>query len=160
MTGWVARNAYDGKPVTVGSVAKDAAIGAASGVGGALAARAVGKIVVSTTLRSLASSTKGPAKVGAAYDRTTGEVFKDVSGQPHPELAPPLEAQAPNPSLEPWKPCNCAETKAANRAVNAGSKLENLTVGAAKTKKGTLVPPCQNCQQTLKGVKFVTPPQR
>jgi RHS repeat-associated protein len=160
VAGGIARNVHDGKPITVGSVTKDAAIGAAAGVGGALAARAVGKIVVSRTLQSMARTTKGPAKVGVAYDRTTGKIYKDVSGQPHPELAPALEAQAPNPSLEQWKPCNCAETKAANQAVNAGSKLKNLTVGAAKTKKGTLVAPCENCQETLKGVRFITPPQK
>jgi len=35
---------YDGKPVTVGSVTRDAAIGAAAGIGGHLAGKAVGAV--------------------------------------------------------------------------------------------------------------------
>ncbi len=44
VAGGVARNAYDGKPVTVGSVTKDAAIGAAAGLGGHFVGKAVGAV--------------------------------------------------------------------------------------------------------------------
>jgi len=44
VAGGIARNVYDGKPVTVGSVAKDAAIGAAAGIAGHAASKAVGAI--------------------------------------------------------------------------------------------------------------------
>ena len=97
---------------------------------------------------------KLPARTGAAVNRTTGEVFTDVSGHPRPELHPTIGAQAPNPSLKPWPPCNCAETKAVNKALNAGSRLSDLDVHTVVTKSGVTDPPCANCQQTLKGVNF------
>ena len=54
VAGGAARNVYDGKPITVGSVAKDAAIGTVAGVGGALAGRAVK--AVASRLRSAEST--------------------------------------------------------------------------------------------------------
>ncbi|MGI4823597.1 MAG: polymorphic toxin-type HINT domain-containing protein [Janthinobacterium lividum] len=45
VAGGIARNVYDGKPVTVGSVAKDAAVGALIGVAGHAAGKVAGKLL-------------------------------------------------------------------------------------------------------------------
>jgi RHS repeat-associated protein len=98
---------------------------------------------------------KLPTMTGAAVDRTNGEVAVDVSGHPHVALLPPLKEQAPNPSLTPWLPCNCAETKAVNQLIGRGSSIENIDYHAVRTKTGESVPPCLNCQQTLNGATHI-----
>jgi hypothetical protein len=132
-------------------------------VGGALAARAVGKIVANRAAQKLATELggkrQGPRMTGSAYNRVTGKLYKDVSGSPHPKLDPVLEAQAPNPSRTGFPPCNCAEAKAVDQAVKDGSKLGDLSVSSAERRGAELRAPCENCQETLKGVRFGTKPK-
>ncbi|WP_198173017.1 DUF6443 domain-containing protein [Hymenobacter ginkgonis] len=63
VAGGAARNAYDGKPITVGSVAKDAAIGAVAGVGGHLAGKAIGAVA---SRLSRGAATEAEAGAGSA----------------------------------------------------------------------------------------------
>ena len=63
VAGGAARNVYDGKPVTVGSVAKDAVIGAVAGVGGHLAGKAVGAVASRLTR---GAATEAEAGAGGA----------------------------------------------------------------------------------------------
>jgi len=63
VAGGIARNAYDGKPITVGSVAKDAAIGAAAGIAGHAAGKAVGAIA--NRLKGGAAVAEAEAGAGA-----------------------------------------------------------------------------------------------
>jgi RHS repeat-associated protein len=96
------------------------------------------------------TSAKPPTMTAAVRDAETGKIYTDVSGKPHPILSKDLQKQAPNPSKEPWPPCNCAETKAANQAVKDGAKLKNLEHHTVRTKTGQMAPPCRNCRETLK----------
>ncbi|TDN39906.1 hypothetical protein A8B98_16515 [Hymenobacter sp. UV11] len=61
VAGGIARNVYDGKPVTVGSVAKDAAVGAAIGVAG----HAAGKLTSAVVNRVKGGAAAAEAEVGA-----------------------------------------------------------------------------------------------
>jgi RHS repeat-associated protein len=63
VAGGIARNAYDGKPITVGSVAKDAVIGAATGVAGHAAGKVVGAIA--NRLKGGAAAAESEAGVAA-----------------------------------------------------------------------------------------------
>jgi len=98
---------------------------------------------------------KLPTMAGSAVDRTTGQSSTQTSGKDAIVLVSPLKEQAPNPSLEPWNPCNCAETKAVNQLVSEGSAMENIDYHAVRVKNGDSEPPCKNCQQTLSGATHV-----
>ena len=101
------------------------------------------------------SSKPRPTATAAVKDSETGKIYTDISGKPHPKLNKALKDNEPNPSKEPWAPCNCAETKAANQAVNDGAKVKNLQYHTVYTKTGNSMPPCKNCQETLKGATHV-----
>ena len=85
VAGGIARNAYDGKPVTVGSVAKDAAVGAAIGVAGYAAGKAVG--AVANRLKGGAAAEAAVtrnAKQGAAFEKV---VTKQLKASGHADVA-------------------------------------------------------------------------
>lgn len=63
VAGGIARSAYDGKPITVGSVAKDAAIGAAAGVAGHAAGKLAGAVI--NRVKGGAAAAEAEAGAGA-----------------------------------------------------------------------------------------------
>jgi len=100
-----------------------------------------------------------PAKTSAAIDRKTGKVYQDDSGWPVPtqkEIHPTLRDRMPNPSLERFEPENCAEFKAANKALKDGSKLEDLDIYTIKRDGKLPVERCKNCKITTKGVNAIS----
>ena len=57
-----------------------------------------------------------------------------------------LEARFPRRSLEKWPTSNCAEVAAGAKAIKAGFLLEDLIIGAVRTRDGSYFPPCKNCR--------------
>ena len=87
----------------------------------------------------------------AAVDRTTGRVVG--VGQCAEELDIPeeLKARLPENSVEFWSVTNCGEVAAASRAIEAGSRLDDLVIRTVKTRSGIEFAPCGNCQTWLPG---------
>jgi hypothetical protein len=98
---------------------------------------------------------KLPTMTAGAIDRKIGKVAFGTSGKPHPQLVSPLKEQAPNPSLEPWPPCNCAETKAVNELRSGGAEMGNIDYHTVRTKSGASEVLCKNCEKTLNGASHI-----
>jgi uncharacterized Zn-binding protein involved in type VI secretion len=98
-----------------------------------------------------------PAKTSVVVDRKTGKTYQEDSGFPHPEkIHPDIKQRMPNPSKEPRQEVeNCAEFKAANKALKNGSKIEDLDI---YTVNRQLEPAhrCMNCLITTKGATVLT----
>jgi RHS repeat-associated protein len=99
-----------------------------------------------------------PRAVTAIVDLKTGKSFFGTSGSlEEGAINPALKELLPKESLEAWKVHNCAECDALNKALNAGSKLEDLEMHTVKisstTGKLEDFTRCQNCRITTKDVK-------
>jgi len=85
VAGGVARNVYDGKPVTVGSVAKDALVGAATGVAGHAAGKAASAVVNrfkggATAVEETVTLHRGVNSESPGYSAATKGVVKSRGG--------------------------------------------------------------------------------
>ena len=91
-----------------------------------------------------------PTVSAAAVDRRTGLVVGVGHSAHDVEVPKSLAALLPNPSLKPWESTNCAEVAAASRAVQSGSKVEDLVMRAVRTRNDSLFAPCDNCATWVK----------
>lgn len=117
---------------------------------------------INSTPKSEFPNGRRPAKTSAAIDRKTGKIYQDDSGYPMPtqeEIHPTLRDRIPNPSLvEKHVPENCAEFKAANKALNDGAKLEDIDIYTINRQKNP-IPRCKNCEKTTDGVNAISDKQ-
>jgi uncharacterized Zn-binding protein involved in type VI secretion len=117
---------------------------------------------INTTPKSEFPNGRRPVKTSAAIDKKTGKVYQDDSGYPLPakeEIHPTLRDRMPNPSLvEKHVPENCAEFKAANKALNDGAKLEDIDIYTINRQKNP-IPRCKNCEKTTDGVNAISDKQ-
>jgi hypothetical protein len=99
-----------------------------------------------------AEMTKTPTATSAAVDRTTGRVV-GIGHSKHTTTVPAeLVAKLPDPPPEKrWSVTNCGEIEAASKAMEAGSRFEDLVIRTVRTESGVLFPPCQNCDYWLPG---------
>lgn len=94
------------------------------------------------------------------YDESSGQYFygrnngiKLTATPKNPELFG-KNGVLPKESLNSYSLGNCAEVDAINNALNAGAKLENLTlltIHASKKGFGKPKPACENCTFSFKG---------
>lgn len=100
-----------------------------------------------------------PVKASTVIDKRTGKVYQEDSGYPLPkteEIHPTLRERMPKPSLEEAHvPENCAEFKAANKALKDGAKMEDLEMYTINRQKAG-APRCANCMVTTKGAHAIT----
>jgi hypothetical protein len=87
----------------------------------------------------------------AAVDRRTGRVVGVGQCAEALDVPSELMARLPENSIEPWSVFNCGEVAAASRAIDAGSKLEDLVIRTVRTRSGTEFPSCGNCKTWLPG---------
>jgi hypothetical protein len=100
-----------------------------------------------------------PTKTAVARDRRTGRVVYGSSGKPWPMPSNALAPRLPNPSLEPWNPLNCAEIKACNPLLEAGSRFEDIDMHTVTTKTLEDAPRCNNCKVTTAGANVTSDPR-
>ncbi|WP_445352072.1 PAAR domain-containing protein [Massilia scottii] len=100
-----------------------------------------------------------PVKASTVVDKRTGKVYQEDSGYPLPkteDIHPTLRERMPKPSLEEAHvPENCAEFKAANKALKDGARMEDLEMYTINRQKGG-APRCANCMVTTKGAHAIT----
>lgn len=103
-----------------------------------------------------------PTATTAVVDQTTGKVYINFSGKPHPTQTDPQMQRrvdflnATGGSREKWCIINCAEFKGVNDALLNRSRLENLDVHTVRTKSGNPMCRCGNCQVTCQGVNVTS----
>ena len=137
VAGGIARNVHDGKPVTVGSVTKDAAVGAAIGVAGYAAGKAVG--AVANRLKGGAASTEATvtqnAKQGAAFEKV---VTKQLKSRGHTDVAEQVTVK-PNGLQTDGKPYPNVRLDNVSRNQNGAVVLtdakSSATAGLTKNQK-------------------------
>ena len=149
-----------------GALASGSEIAAGLGLAGTSTAAGGGGLTVvnaldkakqyASNLVATTSKSSLPRAVSAAVDKTTGETFYGVSGKIANNINPTLLQRMPNPSLEKWPVANCAEFNAVNNALNAGSRIANLTVATINTKTGEAMAMCRNCVITIFGTDVTT----
>ena len=87
----------------------------------------------------------------AAVDRTTGRLVGVGQCAEEADIPEELMARLPKNSVEFWSVTNCGEVAAASRAIDAGSRLDDLVIRTVKTRSGIEFTPCGNCQTWLPG---------
>ncbi len=87
-----------------------------------------------------------PTVSAACVDTQTGRTYVGHAAE---KLAvpPQLRAALPPQSSERWSTENCAEVKAASRAVTDGARLDDLITRAVTTRTDEFREPCGNCEQ-------------
>lgn len=99
-----------------------------------------------------ASGRKLPVATSAAVDRTTGRVVGIGHSGHNTPVPHELVAKLPDPPPEKrWAVTNCGEVEAASKAIEAGSRLEDLVIRTVRTRVDELYPPCENCDQWVPG---------
>lgn len=88
-----------------------------------------------------------PTATSAAVDRTTGRVVGIGHARDVVEVPDSLASKLPAESVEEWSTTNCGEVSAASRAIEAGSRLEDLVIMTVRTRSGDIYPPCENCKK-------------
>jgi RHS repeat-associated protein len=101
---------------------------------------------------------KLPRAVTAIVNTKTGQSYYGTSSAlGESNINPQLKDMLPEESLEAWKVHNCAECDALNKALNAGSRVEDLEMHTVKIDRTTGkiedFPRCENCKITTKGIK-------
>ena len=107
------------------------------------AAREEARTVVAAKPRPL------PTATSAAVDRTTGRVVGIGHARDVVDVPGGLASKLPAESVEEWSTTNCGEVSAASRAIEAGSRLEDLVIMTVRTRSGDVYPPCENCKKWL-----------
>jgi RHS repeat-associated protein len=98
---------------------------------------------------------KIPTATSVVIDRSTGIVYRGVSGEVPDQIHSLLKSRMDGPSLEKWAQGNCAEFNAVNKALLNGAKIENLDYSTVTTRDGKYYPSCRNCKVALAGANEV-----
>lgn len=100
-----------------------------------------------------------PTVVAVAVDPNTSTSYRGVSRE-IVDVPPQLRARLPDPRIEDWPADNCAAVAAASRAVQAGSRLDDLVIVAVRRSQradGVPEPPCGNCRTWVPGAPDGSP---